>query len=75
MSAVATAPPPCEDRASVRRERPVWARPAGVTLGQLLARAHEAVHAGASTTCPACGGELAARGLESRCVDCGSRLV
>ena len=41
MSATAV----CEEQVQVRRERRPCARPQGLTLAQLLARAHEAVHA------------------------------
>ena len=75
MSTTATAPALCEEPVVVRRERRPCAGPGGVTLGQLLARAHEAVHAGASASCPMCGGALEAQGFSSRCNDCGSQLA
>ena len=64
----------CEEQAPVRRERRPCVRPGGVTLGQLLTRAHEAVGGGVSPACPVCGGRLEPHGLEGRCGDCGSRL-
>ena len=65
----------CEEQVQVRRERRPCARPGGITLGELLARAHEAVQSGMAATCPVCGGRLAGRGREGRCDDCGSRLA
>ena len=73
MAATATAAV-CEEQVQVRRERRPCAGPAGVTLGQLLARAREAVHAGDSASCPMCGGALEPRDLGARCNDCGSKL-
>jgi tRNA(Ile2) C34 agmatinyltransferase TiaS len=64
----------CEEQVSVRRDRRPCAGPRGVTLGQLLTRAHEAVLSGVAADCPACGGTLASHGLDGRCEDCGSRL-
>lgn len=60
---------------AIRRERRQCAGPGGVTLGQLLARAHEAVHAGAATGCPMCSGAIEAHGREAHCGSCGTRLV
>ena len=74
MSATATAAV-CEEQVQVRRERRPCAPPGGVTLGQLLARAHEAAKVGAGASCPVCSGQMAAHGLGARCGDCGSRLV
>jgi tRNA(Ile2) C34 agmatinyltransferase TiaS len=73
MAATATAAI-CEEQVQVRRERRPCAGPRGITLGQLLARAREAVLTGTAADCPVCGGTLAAHGLEGRCDDCGSRL-
>jgi tRNA(Ile2) C34 agmatinyltransferase TiaS len=70
MSAAAV----CEEKVEVRRERRPCDQPHGVTLAQLLTRAHEAVHAGSATSCPVCGGPMRAAGAESRCSDCGARL-
>ena len=65
-----------EEKVHVRRERRPCAGPRGITLGQLLARAHEAVASGAThAQCPVCGGRLIAESLEARCDDCGSRLA
>lgn len=64
----------CEAQVQVRRERRSCAGPRGVTIGQLLARAREAVHAGVGASCPMCGGTLEAHGLGGRCNDCGSIL-
>ena len=74
MSATATAAI-CEEQVTVRRERRPCSGPKGITLGQLLARAREAVDAGASADCPMCEGTLQAHGLGSRCNDCGSHLL
>ena len=74
MSAAATAAI-CEEQVQVRRERRPCSGPKGITLGQVLARAREAADAGASADCPMCGGALEARGLGSRCNDCGSQLL
>ena len=71
--ATATAPP-CEEQVQVRRERRPCAGPRGITLGQLLARAHEGVHAHGAAECPVCGGLLEPRGLDARCGSCGSTL-
>ena len=70
MSATAV----CEETVQVRRERRPCAGPRGITLGQLLTRAHEAVHAGRAAACPMCGGELRAAGVDAECTSCGSRL-
>jgi tRNA(Ile2) C34 agmatinyltransferase TiaS len=72
MSATAV----CEEQVQVRRERRPCAGPEGVTLGQLLARAHEAVQAGGVADCPFCSGTIRAHGaLGGRCDDCGSGLA
>ena len=55
----------CEEPRQVRSE---------VSLGQLLTRAREEVHAHGVADCPVCGGDLAPREFEARCDDCGSRL-
>ena len=47
---------------------------AGLTLGQLLARAHEAVHDHGKADCPVCGGMLLSHGVDAECTSCGSRL-
>ena len=70
MSATAV----CEEQVQVRRERRPCGQPAGVTLGKLLARAHEAVETGTAVDCPVCGGAMNPRLRESECGDCGSRL-
>jgi hypothetical protein len=46
----------------------------GVTLEQILARAHEAAHADGVTGCPVCGGDMTPRELDAHCDDCGARL-
>jgi hypothetical protein len=75
MSAVAT-PAICEEQLSLRRDRRPCSRPDGVTIGQLLTRAHETAQVGSATACPMCGGEMAAAAgaREARCGDCGTRL-
>lgn len=77
MGATATAP--CEEQVQGRRERRrcMGAGTRGVTLGQLLTQAHEAVHAhpDAHADCPVCGGVLEPHALEARCGGCGSRLA
>ena len=70
MSATAV----CEEQVQVRRERRPCGRPTGITLGQLLTRAHEDLHARGAADCPVCGGQIAPRGVDSRCADCGTRL-
>jgi hypothetical protein len=65
----------CEEQVQVRRERRPCAGPQGITLGQVLARAREAVDAGTAASCPMCAGALEPHGLGSRCNDCGSQLV
>ena len=61
MSATAV----CEEQVQVRRERrPCGAR--GITLGQLLTRAHEGVHARGTADCPVCGGTLVSHGRRCR---------
>ena len=54
MSATAV----CEEQVQVRRERRPCGGPTGITLGQLLTRAHEAVQRTASAELP---GRAAAR--------------
>lgn len=49
-------------------------QPGAVTIGQLLARAHEAAQARAAADCPVCGAAMSPHGREARCGDCGSRL-
>ena len=46
----------------------------GVTLGQLLARAHEDVQANGKADCPVCGNTLLSNGVDAECTSCGSRL-
>jgi hypothetical protein len=70
MSATAV----CEEQLQVRRERRPCGGPAGITLGQLLTRAHEGVHARGIADCPVCGGTLELRGVDAHCTDCRSRL-
>ena len=71
MSATATAP-----QLPLRRERRPCLRPGGVTIGQLLTRAHETAQAGSSASCPMCGGAMSGEpgGREALCGDCGTRL-
>ena len=64
-----------DEQVDLRRERRPCTRSEGVTLGQLLARVHEAVLASGVADCPACAGRLGLRGTEARCADCGSRLA
>ncbi len=75
MGAAAMAAGVCEEQVSERRDRRPCARTGGVTIGQLLARAHEGVHANATADCPLCGGAMHHVALEARCVSCGSRLA
>jgi hypothetical protein len=65
----------CEEHVRVERERRPCAGPRGVTIGQLLARAHEAAHAGRAADCPVCGGSLSKAGPAAHCGDCGTRLA
>ena len=46
----------------------------GVSLGQLLARAHEDAQAHGKADCPVCAGTLLSNGADARCTSCGSRL-
>ena len=46
----------------------------GITLGQLLTRAHEDVHVNDKADCPMCGGTLLSNGADAECTTCGSRL-
>jgi hypothetical protein len=46
----------------------------GVTLAQLLTRAHEDVQAHGKADCPVCGGTLLSHGVDAECADCSSRL-
>ena len=64
----------CEEQVQIRRERRPCVRRGAATLDQLLTRAHEAVQARDTASCPVCGGALAANGVEARCDACGSRL-
>ena len=52
-------------------ERPVAT---GLTLGQLLTRAHEDVHADGKADCPVCGGTLLSNSGDAQCTSCGSRI-
>ena len=67
MSTAIAEPAVCEEQVRKPRER----RPAcgGISLGELLARAHEG-----SADCPVCGGSMAASLLDAECGDCGSRV-
>jgi tRNA(Ile2) C34 agmatinyltransferase TiaS len=47
----------------------------GVTLAQLLTRAHEAAQAHGKADCPMCGGTLLSNGRDAECTSCGSRLA
>ena len=46
----------------------------GLTLGQLLARAHEDVQANGKADCPVCAGTLLSNGTDAECTSCGSRF-
>jgi tRNA(Ile2) C34 agmatinyltransferase TiaS len=46
----------------------------GLTLGYLLARAHEDVHGNGKADCPMCSGTLLSNGSHAECTSCGSRL-
>ena len=46
----------------------------GLTLGQLLTRAHEELHANGKADCPVCEGTLLSNGVDAECTSCGSRL-
>ena len=46
----------------------------GVTLGQLLTRAHEEARTHGKADCPVCGGTLLSNGHDAECTSCGSRL-
>jgi hypothetical protein len=65
----------CEEQVQVRRERRPCARPGGMTVGQLLARAHEAIQLGARVSCPVCEGRVEPHGGEGLCGSCGTRLL
>ena len=65
----------CEEQAQPRRDRRPCDLPGrGVTLGQLLARAREAVEAEGSADCPICGAAMHRAALAAECGGCGSRL-
>ncbi len=70
MSATAV----CEEQVRVPHGQHPLTGPRGVTLGQLLARAHEDVRVRGVADCPVCGSALRSHGVEARCDDCGSRL-
>ena len=70
MSATAV----CEEQVQLRRERRPCDQPAGITLGRLLTRAYEGVHARGTADCPVCGGVLCSTGVDAGCTGCGSRL-
>lgn len=79
-SALALAPQSFEPASltdSAFANRPRDRRPCGrgITLDQLLARAHEGAQAGAATDCPVCGGDMQPSLFEAECNDCGSRLA
>ena len=59
---------------AVSRARLPLARQHRITLGQLLTRAHEGVHAHGTADCPVCGGALRRAGTHSECTGCRSRL-
>jgi hypothetical protein len=63
-----------EEQVQISRERLAWARQEGITLAQLLARAHEDVQACATADCPLCGGIMERAGVQATCASCGSRL-
>jgi hypothetical protein len=65
----------CEEQVQVRRERRPCGGPSGITLGQLLTRAHEGVLASGTAECPVCEGVLARSGGDAECTNCGSRLA
>ena len=46
----------------------------GLTLDQLLTRAHEAAQANGKADCPVCGGTLLSNGVDAECTSCGSHL-
>lgn len=64
----------CEEQIQVRRERRPCARPGGITLAQLLTRAHEGVQARGTADCPVCGGDLKRADAHGVCSSCGSLL-
>jgi hypothetical protein len=70
MSATAV----CEEQVEVRRERRPCGRPSGITLGQLLTRAHEGVLARGTAECPVCRGVMEPADAHAACSSCGSRL-
>ena len=70
MSATAV----CEEQVQIRRERRPCALPGGITLGQLLTRAHEGVLARGHADCPVCGGTLLSNGGDAECTSCGSQI-
>jgi hypothetical protein len=73
MGAAATAAV-CEEQVQVRRPRRPCVGPGGVTIGQLLTRAHEAIQVGAGVSCPVCDGRVEPQSGEGRCGSCGTRL-
>ncbi len=46
----------------------------GVSLEQILARAHETAHADGVTDCPVCCGDMTPREFDAHCDDCGAHL-
>ena len=64
----------CEEQVQVRRERRPCGGATGITLGQLLTRAHEGVLERGTADCPVCGGLLAPSGVDAECTSCVSRL-
>ena len=57
----------CEEQVQVRRDRRPCGRPTGITLGQLLTRAHEDVQMRGTADCPVCDGVLERDGVDARC--------
>ena len=63
-----------EEQVQVSRERLPWAGSRGITLSQLLTRAHESVHAHGIADCPVCNRVMERAGGKAACATCGSRL-
>ncbi len=63
-----------DGRVQMPRARVPWAGRRGITVAQLLARAHEDVQARGVADCPVCGGALRPAGGDAECSTCGSRL-
>ena len=64
----------CDEQVQVRRERRPCAVSSGITIGQLLARAHEDVLARGTGVCPVCSSVMERAGAQAACASCGSRL-